>query len=1101
MSKRQVAVVAVFCSGFCALVYQVVWTRELRLLFGASTAASGAVLAAFAAGLGLGSLLLGRRADVHARPLQLYAYLELGIAASAAASAPLAMLARKIYVGVGGAVALGSVLGGGARIALAALVLAVPTFLMGGTLPAMARALADDEEDPERRRVALLYGANTLGAVGGAMVATFVALEALGTHRTLWAACAVNLAVVLLVLRRARSEAPRDAEVTAVTAEAPATSASLGAAATEATPRRGIVFAAAAVTGFAFFLMELVWYRVLGPLLGGTVFSFGLILSTALLGIGVGGLLGARFFVGRVVRLRTFALVCLLEALTLVVPFAAGDHVALLTVFLRPLGGYGFAPLVGGWMVVAGFVAFLPALFAGMQFPLLISLLGRGRASVGRHVGLAYLFNTGGAVVGSLAGGFGLLPLLGASGAWRFSVGLLLALGAVSLVFDRSGIRRGQLAAGALIAALAVFGVVADGPSAAYRHSGIGSGRVPLDAVSGETPRHRFLRASRADILAAYEGVESGIAIGKQDGIRFVVNGKTDGHAKFDAGTQIGAGLVGALLHSGPVRSSLVIGLGTGSTAGWLGKVESMDRVDVFELEPAIMNVARLSAPFNGAVLDNAKVQVHFGDARELLALTDRRYDLVFSEPSNPYRAGVASLFTTEYYRMVKSHLAEGGLFLQWVQGYETTFATVRVLAATLAEVFPEVELWETQANDLLFVAGDSKRVYDAPTLRTRLAEPTFRDGMIAAWGVDELEGVFGHFVARSGLVKALAKEHADDLNTDDDSVVEFAFARSVGRVGSFNMDAVHVAARARKESLPPIVGPFDFEHMRYERALLTVYPSRSPARPGSALDDDHRERLLAVNAWVAQDPVTAFGLWNLHPRLRPTRLERLMVAELAVLMRAPDAEAHLASLALIAPTDAAVLTFLRQLWGPGGDKSMPAFLGAIERLRKDPWADAELSQALLRAVPALLRVAFASGPPVLEALSVPFVGYLYDAARLARRVDAQRLLGASPDCPRVFAELEPHVPWENATLEFRRECYRATHHPLLARAEADLRAFDAEQEVPFGLGVAFDRPAGRGYLDAPAMSHSAPGPDASAASASTPVLVDGGADAGDASR
>ncbi len=1101
MSKRQLAVVAVFCSGFCALVYQVVWTRELRLLFGASTAASGAVLAAFAAGLGVGSLLLGRRADLHARPLQLYAHLELGIAASAAASAPLAMLARKIYVGLGGAVALGAVAGGGLRILLAALVLAVPTFLMGGTLPAMARALADDEEDPERRRVALLYGANTLGAVGGAMVATFVALEALGTHRTLWAACAINLAVVLLVLRVARSEAPRDAEVGV--AEEPAAEGSAVAVGTEVAPPRGVVFTAAAVTGFAFFLMELVWYRVLGPLLGGTVFAFGLILSTALFGIGVGGLAGARFFVGRVVRLRTFAVVCLLEALTLVVPFAAGDHVALVTLFLRPLGGYGFAPLVAGWMVVAGFVAFLPALFAGMQFPLLISLLGRGRASVGRHVGLAYLFNTGGAVAGSLAGGFGLLPLLGASGAWRFCVGLLLTLGAVSLVLDRAGVRRGQIAAGAVLVALALFGVGADGPSAAYRHSGIGSGRVPLDSVSGETPRHRFLRASRADILAAYEGVESGIAIGKQDGVCFVVNGKTDGHAKFDAGTQIGAGLVGALLHPGPVRSSLVIGLGTGSTAGWLGKVDSMERVDVFELEPAIMNVARLSAPFNGAVLDNPKVKVHFGDARELLALTDRQYDIVFSEPSNPYRAGVASLFTTEYYRMVRDHLAKDGLFLQWVQGYETTFATVRILAATLAEVFPEVELWETQANDLLFVAGASKRVYDAPTLRARLVEPTFQQGMIAAWGVDDLEGVFGHFVARSGLVKALAKEHADDLNTDDDSVVEFAFARTVGRVGSFNMDAVHVAARARKDSLPPITGPFDFEQMRYERALLTVYPARSPARPGSGLDEDHRERLLAVNAWVAQDPVTAFGLWNLRPRPRPTRLERLMAAELAVLMRAPDAEAHVARLALIAPTDAAVLSFLGQLWGPEGPKSMPAFLGVVERLRKDPWADAELSNAVLRAVPELLRVVVASGPPILDALSVPFVGYLHDAARLARRVDAQRLLGPSPDCAGVFAELEPHVPWEGGTLQFRRECYRTTHHPLLPRAEADLRAFDAEQEVPFGLGVALDRPTGRGYLDAPATAHTAPRPDASAAPVPTAVGTDGGigADASDASR
>ncbi|RMH18789.1 MAG: spermidine synthase, partial [Acidobacteria bacterium] len=184
----------VFGSGFCALVYQVAWLRLLRLVFGASTVSSAAVLAIFMGGLGLGSLILGRRADRHPRPLAFYANLELGIALAAAASPLLILLIRSIYVALGGTAGLGLTLGTGLRLLLAALVLGLPTYLMGGTLPAVARAV-ERRRDRGRRLVALLYGANTLGAVTGALASTFVALELLGIRTSIWAAAVLNLAV------------------------------------------------------------------------------------------------------------------------------------------------------------------------------------------------------------------------------------------------------------------------------------------------------------------------------------------------------------------------------------------------------------------------------------------------------------------------------------------------------------------------------------------------------------------------------------------------------------------------------------------------------------------------------------------------------------------------------------------------------------------------------------------------------------------------------------------------------------------------------------------------------------------------------------------
>ncbi len=442
-----------FLSGLCALVYQVVWLREFRLIFGASTAASAAVLAIFIGGLGLGGLLLGPRADRHPSPLALYARLEMGVALLSALTPALLALVREVYVGLGGSQALGLGAGTLLRLVLAGLVLAAPTLLMGGTLPAASRSIETDE-DSRRRGVALLYGVNTLGAVVGSFVATFLLLEVLGNRTTLWLACLLNLAVAVTARAVARELPPSPAEAPQAEVERSAPTA--------------FVLAAAATVGFAFFLMELVWYRILSPLLGGSVFTFGLILTLALLGIGLGGYAYALVGQDRPARLSGFAWTCLLEAACLAVPYALGDRVALLALLLRPLGNVGFQGHVLGWSLVTTVVVLPAAMVAGYQFPMLVALLGRGRAEVGRQLGQTYAWNTLGAIAGSLAGGFGLLPALSAQGCWRLATLLLLALGfvAILLAWRIEGALR-RLLVPSVLALLVASLLSAIGPTAA----------------------------------------------------------------------------------------------------------------------------------------------------------------------------------------------------------------------------------------------------------------------------------------------------------------------------------------------------------------------------------------------------------------------------------------------------------------------------------------------------------------------------------------------------------------------------------------------------------------------------------------------------------
>ena len=242
------------------------------------------------------------------------------------------------------------------------------------------------------------------------------------------------------------------------------------------------------------------------------------------------------------------------------------------------------------------------------------------------------------------------------------------------------------------------------------------------------------------------DGIESSIGITSPDGLSFVVNGKNDGNAIGDAGTQIGVAIIGAALHPAP-KKGLVIGLGTGESAGWLASMPGMERVDVVELEPAIDEMARRSSELNRDVLHHPKVRRIYNDGREHVLTTDEKYDVILSEPSNPYRAGVASLYTQEFYRAVRDRLTPDGLFVQWVQAYEVDGFTVNTVLATARSVFNHVEVWQTIPGDLQLVCSQVPIEYSEAQLRKRIAEPVMREALRMAWNVDDLEGFLAHFL------------------------------------------------------------------------------------------------------------------------------------------------------------------------------------------------------------------------------------------------------------------------------------------------------------------------------------------------------------------
>jgi spermidine synthase len=1044
-----------FGSGLCALVYQTAWQRQFGLVFGASAAASSAVLGIFLGGLGCGALFFAGRIARHPRPLYYYGNLELGISLSAAAT-PLSLhLLSSLYYASGGSTALGT---GGAtllRLLIAALVMGAPVFLMGGTLPAAARAIETDR-DQGRTRVALLYGLNTCGAVLGAVLGTFLLFELLGTRAALWSAAALNVAVAL-VARALGSREPAaavDAEPSSTTPPTtlegsehggtPGSGARLAGTSPERWQAR-YALVTGAVSGFGFLLLELVWYRMLAPILGGSTFTFGLILSVALAGIGLGGYLYSRRPEARPATLGLLAATTALEAVCVILPFALGDSLAVYAALTRNIGSWSFGSLTIVWTTVSMLVVFPAALVSGYQFPLLFALLGRGRARVATDIGRLYAVNTVGSIAGALLGGFVLIPELGAVASWQL-VALLFAataLGALALAVLHEPKSLPLAGCTISLAAITLMLGGARGPTAAFRHTPIGAGRVKLD-----DHKHNDLIAwqkhKNGQVIWERDGIETAVAVSNGNGIGFSVNGKADGSVHADRGTQVMGGLLPALLHDAP-RSGFVLGLGTGMTAGWLGKIPGM-RVTVAELEPAIGEVARMAAPLNHDVMNQPNVSIHYVDGRELMLTSDARYDMIMSEPSNPYRSGVASLFTRDFYAVVRSRLEPGGIFAQWLQGYEIDARTVRSIARTLRSEFASVDLWQTQGNDLLFIATEQERTYQVAALRERIQKEPYRSALRHAWLVQDVEGVLSHHVASPQVIERLAAHRDPPINSDDRNVVEYAFARSLGVDTVPPVPRLLAHARELGLSRPPIDTAVDFdrvEELRPRAWLISSDKFRGESLPAAA-----RARAEAFALACAGELDRVVERWDAQGRAEPSDDLEIYALALGHAFRG-TATPHIAELERLGYAAEAHLA-AGHVASRAGQRGVAVshYLAGVDAVRK---GQLPLCSTPTQLLVSLRKVADKTPQLARDTLAELMRGPLIaDLAENERTASIHHLAFAQMEAPDAnpavcVAALGRHAlepRWDQAFLEKRLTCLRRAGLSLAEQAEAELAEY-----------------------------------------------------------
>jgi spermidine synthase len=508
------------------------------------------------------------------------------------------------------------------------------------------------------------------------------------------------------------------------------------------------------------------------------------------------------------------------------------------------------------------------------------------------------------------------------------------------------------------------------------------------------------------------------------------------------------AGMLPATLHPQP-RTAMVIGLGTGSTAGWLAQVPSMEHVDVAELEPAVLEFARLCAPVNADAMSSPKVSVTIGDAREILMTSRRKYDLIVSEPSNPYRAGIASLFTREYYHSIASRLNDGGMFVQWVQAYSVDSKTIQTVYATLNTVFPHVETWMGCGSDLLLVASRSPIPHDARRLKARIATAPYSAALLASWRATDAEAFYAHFLANDSFARQFARIGDVELNTDDRSVIEFGFARSLNFTAPFSVDQVRVVARQTGQSRPATLNAaaVDWNRVDIEIPLFAVAQCEPPDVVAPQGTEKHR-RVQAMKQFSEQNSLGALMTWKAQPWEPHGPVELAIVADALASAGDESAMKYVDELRKVEPVEADAIVALLRFRQNRPAESADALAATFTRFRQDPWANRVLMDRTLTIASLVAAHDPKLARQVYDAMSEPFAVYANEESRCSILLEVAAATKDIQLAARALERLEPYVPWTHAYLSTRAKVYAEASHPLRARALAELKEFDGSQVV-----------------------------------------------------
>jgi len=795
MQRRRLYVPAVwtafFLSGAAGLVYEVVWARYLDLILGGTAYAHTMVLAAYMGGMALGAWFFGRLSDRLTQPLVAYTYLELAIGLYGLVFPTLFSLGSSLYLVLAGPLGTTGVLGVFNKLLVSALLLVPSTFLMGGTLPLLTRAVSRFPEDVGRR-VSGLYFINSLGAVTGTLLAGFLLIRVLGNAATVTTAAAINILVGLGLLGAWRYGYLGEGRIEPLTAEEGTARADSEIIAER--PAEGpdwpqdrqrlalwyrVAVWGAGVSGLIVMVYEVSWIRLLSTILGSSTYSFTLMLAAFITGIALGSLV-ARRLARRVRPFLHFGAAEVLMGLAMLaaLPLYAGlpfTFLKLQGVVTRTPSGYVVYETLK-YLFCLG-IMLLPTLASGAALPLATDAAARLSRRVGSPVGRVYAVNTLGTIIGALAGGLILIPGLGVKLTLELAIAVNLLFGLWVLGLHPAVTRRRIQQVAGLAAVLAV-GYLLFVPG--WDQRALATGVFREHRARGVAETEYASRLQRYEVLYYQEDVNGTVAVlrDRPTGAHsLVVNGKADASSYLgDQTTQTLIPAIPALMVP-DARRALIVGLGSGQSAGHLLRYP-VEKVEVIEISPGVVEASHYFDDINGRPLEDPRTELVTQDAKTyLLNRPDARYDLILSEPSNPWIAGIGGLFSLDYFRALRGRLEPGGVVAQWIHTYEQTDETLTSVLVTFGEAFPYVTAWSMSRSDLLLVGSTEPVEWDFEAAEELFQRPGVAE-MLRRVGVCDLFTLLSR-QRMSALRTAEAISLGGYLNTDNFPFLEYAAPRA----------------------------------------------------------------------------------------------------------------------------------------------------------------------------------------------------------------------------------------------------------------------------------------------------------------------------------
>ena len=713
----RLVLVCFFFSGMTGLLYEVLWTRMIVKIIGGAPFAISIILTVFMGGLGLGSYIASRRIDRVDDPgklVRIYGVLELVIGGYCLVLPALLTLFRPIYALVYNQLFGHFMLYSVITFAGCALLLLIPVICMGATLPILCRFYVT-RLSHLGGHVGRLYGLNTIGAAGGALICGFWLVNHLGMTGSLVVAVASNvvIGVVSIVAGRAAGGVTGG--------QAQASGNTTGDDGTVTYEKAAIVGALVifAVSGFCAMAYEVIWSKLLGLLIGPTTYSFTIVLVTFITGLALGsmifGWVGDR--IKRVIWLLIYTQLAAGLAALLVSQVMGNSQFLFAKVIHHTQDSF-----VGLNLAKAGVVfgmMLLPTLCLGATFPLVGKIYTQSVAKVGRSVGFAYAINTIGAVLGSFCAGFILVPYLGKENGLRLTaelqIGVALLAGVVVLAANRR-----ELVRFVVVAVVGGTGVWLGTQYPKWDTDALAMGRYHRqDKFVSMLERASWMEAlsEGSAILGEHpigetkyygDGIAGFTTVLRRDDIfgtedySMIISGKPDASSYKDMVTQVLSAHYPLMFHPNP-KSVMVLGLASGVTAGE-ALCYPIERLDVLEISKEVVEASKWFDAWNSKVLGDERTEVIVQDGRAHLQLTERKYDVIISEPSNPWMAGLAALFTQEFFSAAKDRLNEQGIFAQFIHSYQMDWPTFSMVGRTFAAVFENSVLVRTTPGDFLML-------------------------------------------------------------------------------------------------------------------------------------------------------------------------------------------------------------------------------------------------------------------------------------------------------------------------------------------------------------------------------------------------------------